>query len=62
VSPLAVAPRGAGAARQTPDAGLRRLQPMKLQIDEEAAKTFIYPTNKELRDYQFNIVKRALFS
>ncbi|PWN96809.1 P-loop containing nucleoside triphosphate hydrolase protein, partial [Tilletiopsis washingtonensis] len=35
---------------------------MKLQIDEEAAKTFIYPTNKELRDYQFNIVKRALFS
>ncbi|KAK0554680.1 3'-5' DNA helicase [Tilletia horrida] len=35
---------------------------MKLQIDTEAAKTWIYPTNKSFRDYQFNIVQKALFN
>jgi ATP-dependent DNA helicase MPH1 len=30
-------------------------------IDHIAAKTWIYPTNKTFRDYQFNIVQRALF-
>ncbi|EEB07211.1 ATP-dependent DNA helicase [Schizosaccharomyces japonicus yFS275] len=30
------------------------------QLDTEAAKTWIYPINIELRDYQFNIVKKAL--
>ena len=30
-------------------------------IDTEAAKTWIYPTNVSFREYQFNIVQRALF-
>lgn len=38
------------------------LKQMKVKIDREAAKTWIYPTNKERRDYQFNIVQRALFN
>ncbi|KDN37577.1 P-loop containing nucleoside triphosphate hydrolase protein [Tilletiaria anomala UBC 951] len=36
--------------------------PMKNKIDEEAAKTWIYPTNMEARDYQYNIVSKALFN
>src|SRR5690606_24169518 len=36
--------------------------PSHHHIDEEAAKTWIYPTNVSQRDYQFNIVKRALFT
>jgi ATP-dependent DNA helicase MPH1 len=35
--------------------------PTHHQIDRIAAKTWIYPTNKTFRDYQFNIVQRALF-
>lgn len=35
---------------------------MKVHCDREAAGTWIYPTNKEMRDYQFNIVQRALFN
>lgn len=31
-------------------------------IDTEAFKTWIYPINYTLRDYQFNIVQKALFS
>ncbi|MCO5584957.1 hypothetical protein L7F22_038889 [Adiantum nelumboides] len=38
------------------------LKQMKVKIDREAAKTWVYPTNKERRDYQFNIVQRALFN
>lgn len=34
---------------------------MKVKIDEEAAKTWVYPTNFEVRDYQYNIVQKALF-
>jgi len=30
-------------------------------IDTDAAKTWIYPTNVSFREYQFNIVQRALF-
>lgn len=30
-------------------------------IDREAAKIWIYPTNVSFREYQFNIVQRALF-
>jgi ATP-dependent DNA helicase MPH1 len=30
-------------------------------IDREAAKTWVYPTNVSFREYQFNIVQRALF-
>ncbi|KAI0528569.1 hypothetical protein KFK09_001111 [Dendrobium nobile] len=33
-----------------------------VSIDLEAAKTWIYPVNIPLRDYQFAIVKNALFS
>lgn len=35
---------------------------MKLKVDREAIKTWIYPINKEKRDYQYNIVQRALFN
>lgn len=31
------------------------------QIDTENLKTYIYPTNLQVRDYQYNIVNRALF-
>ena len=31
------------------------------RIDRDAAREWIYPTNMELRDYQFNIVSKALF-
>lgn len=34
---------------------------MKLKIDLEAAKSFLYPVNMAKRDYQFNIVQRALY-
>ncbi|CAO1628583.1 unnamed protein product [Sympodiomycopsis kandeliae] len=34
---------------------------MKLQLDLAAAKKITYPTNMAKRDYQFNIVQRALF-
>ncbi|KAH9757855.1 DEAD-box ATP-dependent RNA helicase FANCM [Citrus sinensis] len=33
-----------------------------VQIDAEAAKTWIYPVNVPVRDYQFAITKTALFS
>ncbi|KAK0577324.1 hypothetical protein LWI29_031299 [Acer saccharum] len=33
-----------------------------LEIDAEAAKTWIYPVNVPVRDYQFNITKTALFA
>lgn len=40
-----------------------RLPPdsMKLQLDTRAAEKFIYPINMTKRDYQFNIVQRALY-
>lgn len=31
-------------------------------FDADAGNTWIYPINYPLRDYQFNIVKNALFS
>ncbi|KAJ3146247.1 hypothetical protein HDU89_006388 [Geranomyces variabilis] len=31
------------------------------KIDTEAAKTWVYPTNVSMRDYQFNIISRGLF-
>ncbi|PWN24095.1 P-loop containing nucleoside triphosphate hydrolase protein [Microstroma glucosiphilum] len=34
---------------------------MKLQLDSRAAEKFIYPVNMTKRDYQFNIVQRALY-
>ncbi|GAC99035.1 hypothetical protein PHSY_006632 [Pseudozyma hubeiensis SY62] len=37
-------------------------QPQKCKIDLEAGKTWIYPTNMESRDYQYNIVQKALFN
>jgi hypothetical protein len=35
---------------------------VKHNLDIEAFKTWIYPINYALRDYQFNIVQKALFS
>jgi superfamily II DNA or RNA helicase len=35
--------------------------PMKHALDVEAAQTWVYPVNLPLRDYQFNIVRAALF-
>ncbi|KAJ3218535.1 hypothetical protein HDU67_005094 [Dinochytrium kinnereticum] len=32
------------------------------EIDMEAAKTWLFPTNQVMRDYQFNICERCLFS
>lgn len=34
---------------------------MAQQVDMHAAMTWIYPTNMPIRDYQFNIVQKALF-
>ncbi|KAK0525468.1 3'-5' DNA helicase [Tilletia horrida] len=39
-----------------------RNSPMKQKIDLDAAKTWIYPTNKSFRSYQYNIVQKALFN
>ncbi|KAK2967021.1 hypothetical protein RJ640_003377 [Escallonia rubra] len=36
--------------------------PSCVKIDAEAAKTWIYPVNIPLRDYQFSITRTALFS
>lgn len=30
-------------------------------FDEQFGSTYIYPTNYPVRDYQFNIIKKALF-
>jgi hypothetical protein len=38
-----------------------QMQPLKHELDREAAKTWIYPINLPLRDYQHNIVRRCLF-
>lgn len=35
--------------------------PVTPVIDREAARTWVYPVNKPLRNYQLNIVKKALF-
>lgn len=35
--------------------------PMRLQLNVEAAKKFIYPINMNRRDYQYNIVQKALY-
>lgn len=50
-------------AQRIVDEHLRRYSPppMKLTLDAEQAKTWIYPINKPLRAYQLNIVKKALF-
>lgn len=37
------------------------MRPLKHELDMEAAKTWIYPINLPLRDYQHNIVRRCLF-
>ena len=37
-------------------------KPMKLQPDREACKTFVYPLNKSLRKYQYDIVAKAFFT
>ncbi|KAJ1556172.1 hypothetical protein HK405_005860 [Cladochytrium tenue] len=34
----------------------------KHPFDEEAVKTWLYPTNRQIRDYQFNIAQACLFT
>ncbi|CAH7673641.1 hypothetical protein BY996DRAFT_4579160 [Phakopsora pachyrhizi] len=36
--------------------------PMKLQVDHEAVKTWVYSINKPKRKYQYDIVAKALFN
>ena len=35
---------------------------MNHAFDKEALETWLFPINKPLRDYQYNIVLKALFS
>lgn len=37
-------------------------KPTHHRLDHEAIKTWVYPTNMTQRDYQFNIVKKALLT
>jgi ATP-dependent DNA helicase MPH1 len=34
---------------------------MKLKVDRLAAQNWLFPINREKRDYQFNIIKNSLF-
>ena len=34
---------------------------MKHSFDSNAIKSWIYPTNRPVRDYQFNITEQCLF-
>ncbi|WFD33117.1 DNA helicase [Malassezia sp. CBS 17886] len=43
------------------DAGAAAARGMRPALDREQARTWIYPTNKPLRAYQLNIVRKALF-
>lgn len=36
--------------------------PMKIQPDREACKTFVYPLNKPLRKYQYDIVTKSFYT
>ncbi|KAL7275082.1 3'-5' DNA helicase [Rhizina undulata] len=55
--------RSGGARRNWPLVNSVSEEPLTHhKIDLEAAKTWVYPTNVGHRDYQFNIVQRALFS
>ncbi|KAA8908034.1 hypothetical protein TRICI_004861 [Trichomonascus ciferrii] len=45
----------------TGPAVVENLVPTHHELNDDNLKTYIYPTNMELREYQFNIVQRALF-
>lgn len=45
-----------------PEEAQRPPMPMKLLPDREACKTFVYPTNKSLRKYQYDIIAKAFFT
>ena len=52
-----------GSGYNWPRANARSQElPTHHKIDLEAAKTWVYPVNVSFRDYQFNIVRRALLS
>lgn len=53
--PLETPPSSAGPV------SVDNLVPTHHELDYDNLKTYIYPTNMELREYQFNIVQRALF-
>lgn len=46
---------------QSPECSKKTDELVDPEFDYEAGKTWIYPTNYPLRDYQFSIVKEALF-
>jgi ATP-dependent DNA helicase MPH1 len=51
------------ARRNWPLAGSQTQEhPTHHKLDLQAAQTWVYPINVSFRDYQFNIVHRALFS
>lgn len=45
-----------------PEEASKPPKPMKLLADREACKTFVYPTNKSLRKYQYDIIAKAFFT
>lgn len=45
-----------------PEEAKKPPKPMKLLPDREACKTFVYPTNKSLRKYQYDIIAKAFFT
>ncbi|RKP07512.1 P-loop containing nucleoside triphosphate hydrolase protein [Thamnocephalis sphaerospora] len=47
-----------GSARAAPPP---RTAPCTHELDLEAARTWVYPTNRAVRDYQFEIIRVALF-
>lgn len=44
-----------------PEEARKPPKPMKLLPDREACKTFVYPINKQLRKYQYDIIAKAFF-
>lgn len=45
-----------------PEEAKKPPKPMKLIPDRDACRTFIYPTNRELRKYQYDIIAKAFFT
>ncbi|ODQ51059.1 P-loop containing nucleoside triphosphate hydrolase protein, partial [Saitoella complicata NRRL Y-17804] len=54
-------PLGAGRPPRPPPPPQRPEKPTHHELDLDAAKRWIYPLNMTVRDYQFNIVQKALF-
>lgn len=62
-SSISINSSGNSSGYNWPRANARSQEPpTHHKIDLEAAKTWVYPVNISFRDYQFNIVRRALLS